>query len=208
MSVYHKKKFLIILISPSGGGKSTIGDNILENSNEIEYSVSYTTRKPRFGEKDGIDYFFVSESEFLELRDNNEFLESAKVHGNWYGTSRTFIEQRVDSGKHILLDLDIQGANQIVDKGIDAVTIFIIPPTEEILKDRLAKRGSDSAETIKERLKNAEEEIARLNEFQYLVINEELSKSILEIKNIISAEENKVFRYKNINETFYGDGNE
>ena len=196
------------MISPSGGGKSTIGDNILENSNEIEYSVSYTTRKPRFGEKDGIDYFFVSESEFLELRDNNEFLESAKVHGNWYGTSRTFIEQRVDSGKHILLDLDIQGANQIVDKGIDAVTIFIIPPTEEILKDRLAKRGSDSAETIKERLKNAEEEIARLNEFQYLVINEELSKSILEIKNIISAEENKVFRYKNINETFYGDGNE
>ena len=106
------------------------------------------------------------------------------------------------------MDLDIQGANQIVDKGIDAVTIFIIPPTEEILKDRLAKRGSDSAETIKERLKNAEEEIARLNEFQYLVINEELSKSILEIKNIISAEENKVFRYKNINETFYGDGNE
>ena len=153
MSVYHKKKFLIILISPSGGGKSTIGDNILENSNEIEYSVSYTTRKPRFGEKDGIDYFFVSESEFLELRDNNEFLESAKVHGNWYGTSRTFIEQRVDSGKHILLDLDIQGANQIVDKGIDAVTIFIIPPTEEILKDRLAKRGSDSAETIKERFR-------------------------------------------------------
>ncbi len=202
--MYKNKNFLIILIAPSGGGKSTIAKEILDKHPDIEYSISYTTRKPRGDEKHGVNYFFVSESEFKKMADEGDFLEYAFVHGHWYGTSRTQIEKRIEKGKHIILDIDINGAMKIMGSGIDAVTIFILPPSIDVLKERLIKRGTDSIETINLRLKNAYNEIKEVHNFQYLVINDELKEAVQAVEGIIKSEEKKVKRFKNILETFYG----
>ncbi len=204
MDNYKRKNFLIILIAPSGGGKSTIAKAILDRHPDIEYSISYTTRKPRGDEKNGINYFFVSEAEFKQKADEGDFLEYAFVHGHWYGTSRTQIEERIKKGKHIILDIDINGAMKIVGSGIDAVTIFILPPSIDVLKERLIKRGTDSKETINLRLKNAYNEIKEIHNFQYLVINDKLEEAVSKVEGIIKSEENKVKRFDNILETFYG----
>jgi guanylate kinase len=202
--LYKKRHFLIILIAPSGGGKSTIAKRVLQECDEVEYSISFTTREPRGNEIHGKDYFFIAEQDFKEKTLESDFLEYAYVHGNWYGTSRQFIRNRLKSGKHILLDIDVHGAKQIIGSGIDAVTIFILPPNEEELKSRLIKRGTDSEAVIKQRLRNARKEIEEVVSFQYLVLNDNLDKAVKQVKNIISVEENRVTRYENIYETFYG----
>ena len=204
MNKYSKKKFLIILISPSGGGKTSIRDRILKESSDIEYSISYTTREPRGKEKNGVDYFFVSDLEFQELIKSGDLVEHALVHGNLYGTSKLLIQDRISKGKNVLLDIDVQGAKQIIDTGIDSVTIFVIPPSEKILKERLINRGTDSFDIIEQRLKNAANEIEFINHFDYLVINENLDEAVKKVKLIIKAEENKIKRFKNIKDTFYG----
>ncbi len=190
--------FLIILISPSGGGKSVILKRLLARNADIEYSVSFTTRKMRKSEANGKAYHFISTETFVEMNQQNDFLESALVHQNWYGTSKSFIESRLKSGKHIIMDIDVQGAKQILSK-IDAVTIFILPPSREIWLNRLNNRGTESAEDLKIRLKTAEKEIAEIGDFQYLVINDELDSAVKNIEEIIRVEEKKIKRYSKIN---------
>lgn len=204
MTNIEKNKFLIILIAPSGGGKTTIGRAILEREADIEYSVSFTTRQPRSNEIDRVDYCFISQAEFRERIKKGDFLEHANVHGNLYGTSRSFIEDRMNSGKHVLLDLDVQGAHQIMSKGVNAVTIFILPPSESVLKERLNKRGTDTQEVIERRLTNAVSEIDQIGNFEYLVINDQLEKAIEDVIGIIRTEEKRIERLDNIKSKFYG----
>jgi len=202
LSKENKKKFLIILISPSGGGKTAIFKKILAENSEIKYSVSYTTRKSRINENDGVDYNFISEKKFLEMKNSGDFLESAKVHGFWYGTSKNYIN-KVLNKNHIIMDIDVQGAKQIKNSDVDYITIFILPPSREVWLKRLNGRGTDSDEVIQVRMKTAEKEIQEIKDFQYLVINDDLEKAVNDIKIIIKAEENKIERYINI-ENYYG----
>lgn len=196
---YNTDKFLIILISPSGGGKSTILSELVARRSDIEYSISYTTRDPRGEEENGKHYFFVQEEEFLKKIENGDFLEHACVHGKWYGTSRKFIEDKLNDGVHIILDIDVQGAEAIIESAkMRAVTIFLLPPTENIWKQRLIDRGTDTPEQIALRFKNAEEELKKIDNFNYLVINDELDIAVEKVNSIITAEENKTKSYNNV----------
>ena len=201
---YQKKNFLIVISAPSGGGKSTICKAILERMSNVDYSISYTTRQPRINEVNGKDYFFVSEGQFEKLIAENDFLEYAQVHKNWYGTSRSFILDKFAAQKHVIMDIDPQGARSIVASGIDVVTIFLLPPDIETLEQRLRNRNTDSTETINLRLENARFELESLEEYSYLVINDDLDKAIEEVKTIIKAEENRVSRYSSPEKIFYG----
>jgi len=203
-TIYPKMNFLIVISAPSGGGKSTICKAILEIMPNVDYSISYTTRQPRINELDGKDYFFVSEKKFQELIGENDFLEYALVHNNWYGTSRSFILDKFSVNKHVIMDIDPQGARSIVASGIDVVTIFLLPPDIDTLEDRLRKRNTDSAETINLRLENAQHELESLEEYDYLVINDDLGIAVDTVKKIIEAEENRVTRYSSPEKIFYG----
>lgn len=201
---FSKRSFLIILIAPSGGGKSTIAGRILQDAENIDYSISYTTRSPRGEEKHGIHYFFVQDADFDALIQKNDLLEHATVHGFQYGTSRSFIQSKLDAGRHVIMDIDVQGALQIMKHAVDAVTIFILPPNEETLRSRLYTRGTDDEATIQRRLDNAHGEIAHLQQFDYLVINDDLEDAVEQVKAIIRAEECKIARYNDVESTYYG----
>jgi guanylate kinase len=198
----NKRKFLIILISPSGGGKTAIFTKLLADNNEVKYSVSFTTRKARINEIDRVNYNFISEEKFLEMKKSGDFLESAIVHGYWYGTSKSYINS-VLKNNHIIMDIDVQGAKQIMNSDIDQVTIFILPPSRKVWLKRLRGRGTDSDEVIKVRLESAEKEIKEIKDFEYLIINDDLETAVKSIETIIKAEENKIERYINI-ENYYG----
>ncbi len=202
MNKDNKRKFLVILISPSGGGKTAIFTRILAENSEIKYSISFTTRKARNNEIDGVHYNFISEEKFLEMRESGDFLESAVVHGYWYGTSKSYINN-VLKKNHIIMDIDVQGAKQIMNSDIDHITIFILPPSIDVWHKRLNYRGTDSEEVIKVRLASAENEFKKIRDFEYLVINDDLDKAVKDIETIIRAEENKIKRYINI-EDYYG----
>jgi len=204
-SLYTHRNFLIVLSAPSGGGKSTLKNAILRKFENIEYSVSYTTRNPRGNEQNEVDYFFVSNELFGRMIQNNEFLEYAQVHGNWYGTSRAYIESRFKKGNHVIMDVDVQGAANIRKNGIDKIDIFIMPPDIKILEQRLRDRNTDIDEVISQRLKNARAEIKEIYKYDYLVINDNLDVAIEEISAIIKAEENKTIRYCNAEEKFIGE---
>jgi len=200
---YKQDSFLIILIAPSGGGKSTIGDRLLELENDLVYSISSTTRKARSGEKNRVDYFFLSEEEFIKRREAGEYIETATVHGNYYGTSKEFIKQQQEAGNNILLDIDVQGALNILKQKIECVTVFILPPHHDILEKRLIDRNTDDADTIALRLTNAGKEIKYINDFDYLVINDDLEHAVAEIRKIIAVESLRSKRYKNIEQEYY-----
>jgi len=204
MSLFQSNNFLIILISPSAGGKSVIAKQVLKKCDNIGYSISITTRKPRGNEINGKAYFFISEEEFQKRISDEDFLEYALVHGKLYGTSKSVIEKILSSQKHAILDIDVQGAKQIIASGVDAITIFILPPSAAILKERLLKRGTDSKEKIEERLQDGIKEIDEVNNFDYLVINDDLNNAVEEVINIIKIEEKRICRYENIKQTFYG----
>lgn len=190
--------FLIILSAPSGGGKSTILQEILRVSENIDYSVSYTTRAPRGAEQNGIHYHFVDEGEFECRVASGDFLEYAKVFGKcWYGTSISYIKSRLAKSRHVIMDIDVQGASQIAATDIPYVKIFIIPPSMEVLKDRLIKRATDNEEEIARRLKTAEQELKYIPDYEYLVINDDLDTAVADVMAIIRAEENRSYRYKN-----------
>lgn len=175
---------LFVITGPSGCGKSTLAGRVLEELDNIDFSVSYTTRKKRNSEEEGKDYYFVSEGEFKRMIEDIKLVEWAVVHGNYYGTSKRELEKKATKGD-ILLDIDVQGAHQIKEKLKKTVFIFIMPPLYLELKKRLEKRGEESPESINERLDVAKKEIRHYHHFDYIIINDLLEKAVEELKSII-----------------------
>jgi guanylate kinase len=178
---------IFLVVAPSGAGKSTLVNALLEQDGGIALSVSHTTRPPRPGEADGREYHFVSVEEFMQRRAAGEFLESAEVHGNFYATSRTWIEQRVNAGTDVLLEIDWQGARQVKARFPHAVGVFILPPSIDALEARLQKRGQDSATVISRRLLAAGSEIAHAPEFDYVIINVDFPAALAQLAAIVTA---------------------
>jgi len=185
------KGILFVLSGPSGVGKGTVLEALMENFKEVEYSVSATTRERRPGEIDGEDYFFISEERFKELKKNDKFIESAKVHNNYYGTPKKYVDRTLAEGKDIILEIDIQGAKQVKEKYPNAVFIFLKPPSIEELKNRLQKRNTENDKTKKVRLKNAKTEIQEISEYDYTILNDEVENAVSELKRVILKEQNK-----------------
>jgi len=183
---------IFIISAPSGAGKTTICKKILEQSPNIAYSVSYTTRKPRNGEKHGIDYYYISVEEFEQGIKNDKWAEWAKVHDNYYGTSSVFLQKCLNENTHVLLDIDVQGAKKIMANfPKTSVPIFIMPPSIEELKHRLTNRQTDSPDVIEKRLNNALTEIKHKDDYKHIVVNDQLDLAMNEIIKIIeSADEN------------------
>jgi guanylate kinase len=178
---------LFVLAAPSGGGKTSLVRSLLEREPGIRLSVSYTTRAPRLGEQDGVHYHFVDDSKFMVLKAGGEFLEHAHVHGHWYATSATWLSQEVQHGHDVLLEIDWQGAQQVRILMPDAVHIFILPPSLASLKERLEKRGQDSAEVITRRLEAAREEMRHCGEFDYVIMNQDFARAVDDLSAIVRA---------------------
>ena len=194
-----KKKGMIIIVSaPSGAGKTSICNSLIKSDKNIVYSISTTTRQPRKGEKNGREYFFVDNKKFKDMVKKNLFVEYAKVHNYFYGTSKKMLEETLNKGKDILLDIDVQGAIKIKKQYKDALMIFITTPTLKILKERLIKRNKDLLDVINTRVKNAKKELTYLPRYDYLVLNDKLDISIENVKSIIKAERLSIKRNKNI----------
>jgi len=185
---------LIIISSPSGGGKGTLIREVLGSVPNVGYSVSLTTRAPRFGEEDGRHYHFVSKLKFEEKINGDGFLEYAEVHGNMYGTSRKQIENITNAGKDVILEIDVQGALQVLDKMPDAVSIFIMPPSFEVLKSRLTARATENSEDLALRLRNAHFEMEQHSRFGYVLINDEVPHAARKLGAIILAERQRRIR--------------
>ena len=180
---------LIIFSAPSGAGKSSLIKKLIELSEStIDLSVSVTTREPRDGEVHGVDYFFISEQEFLKLEKQDAFLESANVHGFYYATLKSFVDEKTSSGISVILDIDVQGFKQVKQTSQDNVSIFILPPSLEELEQRLFNRGSESAESIKKRLENALIELRSAEIFDYVVVNDEFDNTIKILSSILFDE--------------------
>jgi len=186
-----KQGRLFIISAPSGGGKTTLSKALLNRFNDILYSVSYTTRSPRNGEQDGVDYYFIQKKDFEKRIESGHWAEWAEVHGNYYGTSAEFLDRGLASGRDIFLDIDVQGTFQILENYPDSVTIFIMPPSLETLRKRLEMRRSESRSTIKRRLLTAEKEMAQKGFYRYVVVNDQLSASIDKLIAIIEKYHNK-----------------
>jgi len=168
-----------ILSAPSGAGKTTLCRAILERFPDLGYSVSHTTRPPRPGEKDGVDYFFISTEEFQKRLEQNRWAEWARVHDNFYGTNADFLETRAAAGRDVLLDIDVQGARQILARYPEkTVAIFIMPPSLTALKERLTGRSADSPEQIEKRLRNAADEMAQKDMYHHVIVNDRLAEAI------------------------------
>ena len=190
LTAASKPGHLFIVSAPSGAGKSTLCQAVRERVTGLHYSISYTTRAMRPGEVQGVHYHFISENEFREGIRLNRWAEWASVHEHLYGTAAADLNRIMAAGGDILLDIDVQGARQLVERYPDSVTIFILPPSMEILKQRLAGRATDLNETIALRLKNAEKEIAAKDEYQHIIINEDLDKAVDELEKIIRRNRN------------------
>jgi guanylate kinase len=178
---------LIVVSGPSGAGKSTVLARVLAGMDRLRFSVSHTTRAPRPGEEDGVQYFFVAEERFRELRQQGAFLEWATVHAHFYGTSLGEYERAVHDGVDLLLDLDVQGAAQVRLKFPDAVTVFILPPSYDALERRLRGRGAGNDRSTEHRLAAAAEEMALYREYDYTVINDDLERTVVNLKAIVRA---------------------
>jgi guanylate kinase len=179
-----KRGNLFIISAPSGAGKTTLAKAVLQQFGDMLYSISYTTRKPRAEEQDGVDYHFVSKQDFKKGIKKSRWAEWAEVYGNYYGTSAEFIEKSLSSGCDILLDIDVQGTLQILKYYPDCVTIFILPPSMTALRKRLEMRGSDSKAVIERRLVNARTEMAQKKMYRHIIVNEKLSEAIEELSAI------------------------
>ncbi len=183
----HKGR-LFVISAPSGAGKTTLIHHVLSRVENIAYSVSHTTRTPRAGETNGKDYFFVTEQEFLSLIDDGMMLEWAKVHGNYYGTSLGFVRDTLEKGTCLILDIDVQGAEQVMKFYPDCVSVFIMPPSMEELRHRLEQRGTDSQDMIKMRLENARMEMEKQSLYSHVLVNDDLDRAKEELFHIFQEQ--------------------
>lgn len=195
-----RKGGLFIISAPSGSGKSTVIRRVVEEIENLSFSVSYTTREPRSGEVNGRDYFFVSENEFDEMIEAGEFLEHARVFGKfWYGTNRKQVNSLLGRGHDVIMDIDVQGALQLLkQQAIPHTSLFIIPPDAKELKKRLKSRNREGEAEIQKRLKTAGKEIQAVTAFDYIIVNDDLDKAVADVKQIILAQRLKVSRVKKI----------
>jgi guanylate kinase len=180
--------FPIILSAPSGGGKTTIKDRLVALRSDVAYSVSCTTRSPRPGEQDGRDYHFLSASEFLARQERGEFAEAAEVHGRLYGTLRSEVERALSAGRHVIMDIDVQGAAQFRRAFPESVLIFILPPSADVLLERLRARNTEHREALTSRLVSALVELRAVSTYHYVVVNDDVKRAVASISGIIDAE--------------------
>ncbi len=197
---------LIVLSAPSGTGKTTVVKKLLEESANLVASVSYTTRKMRENEKEGLDYFFVGEKTFANMIENDDFLEHATVFGNFYGTEKKSVSQNLERGINVILEIDWQGAQQIKNRMPSCVMIFLIPPSKEVLLSRLKNRGTDSNQEIENRFNQAVEDLEQSNNFDHVLVNDQLDRVVNEIALYIKGKAKKISQSKEVAEslkTFY-----
>lgn len=192
--------FPVILSSPSGGGKTTIAKQLMKQRTDVGYSVSCTTRLPRSGEVDGKDYYFLSIGEMLAARERGEFAESAEVHGKMYGTLRREVDRVLGSGRHVLMDIDVQGAQQFVKAFPRSVLVFVLPPSVEVLMTRLMARKSETNEALRIRLRSALNELQAVGAYDYVVVNDSLDHAVAAVSSIIDAETHRRDRKDGIGE--------
>ncbi|NVF10580.1 guanylate kinase [Anaerococcus sp. AGMB00486] len=189
-----KKGFLLVISGPSGVGKGTVLHDLMNTQKNLVYSVSVTTRKQRPGEIEGVSYFFKSHDEFEKMINEDKFLEYAKVHNNYYGTPKDFVEEKINEGKIVILEIDVQGALNVKKNTDNGVFIFLAPPSLSELKNRIVNRGTETTKDIKLRMNNAKKELSHINEYDYLVVNDHLNSAINLVNEIINAEKHRVFR--------------
>jgi guanylate kinase len=185
---------VFIISAPSGSGKSTLVHRLLKSVPGLLFSISYTTRRPRPAETDGVDYNFITREDFEARLARSEFLEYAGVHGNYYGTNRASFEQAVQEGRDLVLDIDVQGARQLKVAIPDAITIFVLPPSREILEQRLRARSQDSEEVIQRRMKDAREEVRNYTQYDFVLINREIEAASAQLASIVEAERQRKAR--------------
>lgn len=190
----NKRGLLLIVSGPSGAGKGTICKEFLNRNKDVCVSVSATTRQPREGEVDGVNYFFITEDEFKHKIANDDFYEYANNHGNFYGTPRDFVEEKLSSGEDVILEIDFKGAFQVKAFVPDAIYIFILPPSMNELENRIIGRGSESKESFDLRMKNAYEEISYIDRYDYFIVNDELEEAVETMKCIVKAERQRVVK--------------
>lgn len=200
------KGFLLVISGPSGSGKGTVSNELLSRNDDVVFSVSATTRKPRINETDGLNYIFLEKEKFGQMVEQGQFLEHAFVHNNYYGTPRDFVMNQIDNGEIVLLEIDVQGALQIKKNYKEAVFIFLLPPTMDELRNRIIKRGTESEEDINIRFENAFKELDFVGEYDYFVVNEKVSDAVSNIESIIVAEKLRVKRQSGIKEKITSKG--
>ena len=184
----RREGLLFVVSAPSGAGKTTLCRALTDSLENLRHSISYTTRKPRPGEIDGRDYYFVTEERFRNMVQAGDFAEWAQVHSNLYGTSRRVLDEMRTDGTDVILDIDTQGAGQIKEKCKDAVFIFIMPPSLEILEERLRNRKSDNEDEIKKRMRRARDEIRDYAMYDYIIVNRDFERALAELRSIVLAE--------------------
>lgn len=196
----NKKGKLFVISAPSGTGKTTLCNQLLNSFDSLDYSVSYTTRQPRGDEKDGKDYFFINEPEFKQMIEDNQFIEWANVHRNFYGTSKTYIEEALESGTNIILDIDPQGARQLRKTLGFGIFIFVIAPSIKDLEARLRNRRTEPEDIMSLRLENARNEVKLFNEYDYIIVNKNFDKAFKELESIYISEHLRTGDVDDINE--------
>ncbi|MEI3608206.1 guanylate kinase [Pseudogracilibacillus sp. SO10305] len=186
--MFEEKGILFILSGPSGVGKGTVRQRLFEQETHLKYSVSATTREKRAGEQEGIDYFYTTKEQFEAMIQNGELLEHAQYVENYYGTPRAYVEEQLEKGNDVFLEIEVQGALQVKENFPEGVFIFLFPPSLEELKNRIIGRGTESDELVRNRLKEAEKEISMMSEYDYVVVNDDVDQAVQKIKAVITSE--------------------